>query len=99
MYDVPFNKRSVTIVRVIGNNMGFFISFDEFISMRIWVFIDNLKLLVKGMKIVSSYGDTKWVDIKYERLFLFCFICGKVGYVNRDCFNNDDEGGDDIEYR
>lgn len=33
------------------------------------------------------------VDLKYERLFIFCFVCGMIGYIERDCVLVDEDIG------
>lgn len=30
-------------------------------------------------------GSTTLIEIKYERLSTFCFTCGIIGHIKRDC--------------
>ncbi|KAL2942411.1 Zinc finger CCHC domain-containing protein 13 [Bienertia sinuspersici] len=38
-----------------------------------------------GLKVTTGVNTTKWVDIKYERLGDFCYFCGRLGHIDRDC--------------
>lgn len=38
------------------------------------------------------------MNVKYERLFLFCYVYGRLGYVDWDCTDANEEDYD-IEYR
>ena len=53
--------------------------------LRIWVLIDISMALCRGRKVrLGEYG-LKWVDFKYERLPIFCYLCGRTDYDERDC--------------
>ncbi|KAL2929019.1 Heat shock 70 kDa protein cognate 5 [Bienertia sinuspersici] len=79
--------------------MGGFIEFDEADPlglknfMRLKVLIDVKKPLRRGVKIVTKQNSTKWVDIKYERLGVFCYFYGRLGHVDRDCAQFTEEEG------
>ena len=47
--------------------------------------MDVHKPLKRQMKIKKSGGEWLGVDFRYERLNLFCFICGCLGHTNRKC--------------
>lgn len=52
--------------------------------MRIWVEIDINIPLKKGRKI-NVGGTSTSVDFKYERLHIFCYVCGKLGHTEQFC--------------
>ncbi|GKV52195.1 hypothetical protein SLEP1_g58784 [Rubroshorea leprosula] len=55
---------------------------SEFIRVR--VDIDTKKPLRRGMKL-SLKDEPIWVSFRYERLQNFCYCCGKLDHVDRDC--------------
>lgn len=48
--------------------------------------VDLHKPLTWGTIIRTEDGNLKNVFFKYERLFDFCYICGKLGLLIKDCF-------------
>lgn len=105
VYDVFLNKRGLGVVKVIGNIIGIFIEFDDLFFlvrekfMRIWVGINIIKLLVRCMSIITGSEESKGIEVKYERLFNFYYVCGKIGYVDRDCLEYDTGGRDEFGER
>ena len=53
--------------------------------MRIQVAIDVRQPLKRMMRLKKAGGDWMWVDFKYERLNVFCFICGLLGHTEKSC--------------
>ncbi|KAL9443940.1 hypothetical protein AB3S75_017171 [Citrus x aurantiifolia] len=53
--------------------------------MRIRVSINVRKPLKRRMKLKKAGGDWIWVDFKYERLNIFCFICGLLDHTEKQC--------------
>ena len=47
--------------------------------------MDVTKKLVRGKKITIEGGESRWVHFKYERLPNFCYRCGLLSHVIRDC--------------
>ena len=53
--------------------------------LRVKVEVDVSKPLCKGRKVALN-DDTKiWVSFKYEKLPNFCYWCGMVSHVDREC--------------
>ncbi|OMO81698.1 Zinc finger, CCHC-type [Corchorus capsularis] len=46
--------------------------------------------LKTGFYLQRKYKPSSWVSFKYERLPDFCFHCGRLGHVNKDCKFRDD---------
>lgn len=53
--------------------------------MRIKVMLDIDKPLRRGMRIATGKKSSKWVGVKYERLEDFCFFCGRLDHIEKDC--------------
>lgn len=53
---------------------------------KILALVNLTKLLYKGTFI--SCGDKLvWVEFGYENLATFCYYCGKVGHLEKNCEN------------
>lgn len=78
--------------RSLGDFIGTFLLYDDSNKgatwkpyMRIKVAINVDQPLRRWKKIKLSNGNSTQVDFKYERLQIFCFICGKLGHSERFC--------------
>ncbi|MBA0737072.1 hypothetical protein Gogos_010552 [Gossypium gossypioides] len=83
---------SETIARQLGGFLGKFLECDsKSLSLgvrtilRIRVQLDVRKPLKRRKKIVFAYGNHTYVSFKYEKLTLFCFYCGHLGYGDSFC--------------
>ncbi|KAH9752557.1 CCHC-type domain-containing protein [Citrus sinensis] len=92
VYNLPIGFMSAKILKDIGNYIGTFLESDEHNLMGVWrnymrirVAIDVRKPLKRRMKLKKVGGDWIWVDFKYERLNIFCFICGLLGHTEKQC--------------
>lgn len=79
------------VVRPLRNFVGSFVDYDakfaaiEVVSyLRMRVCTDIRALLKRRKKIQLSLGEFVYVRFQYERLSLFCFLCGCLGH--NDCF-------------
>ncbi|XP_075650037.1 uncharacterized protein LOC142620563 [Castanea sativa] len=69
------------VEKVDANGRGFCLG--SFLRTR--VLMDITKPLCRGRKVrLGEYG-LKWVDFKYERLSILCYLCGMIDHDERDC--------------
>ncbi|CAL2258644.1 unnamed protein product [Prunus armeniaca] len=53
--------------------------------LKIRVSVDVSTPLRRGKKMMLPSGNTMFVEFRYERLSEFCFCCGRVGHVFKEC--------------
>lgn len=49
------------------------------------------KPLLRVQRISLRKGDRVMVEVKYEHLPTFCYVCGTIGHIGRDCLKNHDD--------
>ncbi|KAL8492052.1 hypothetical protein ACS0TY_023609 [Phlomoides rotata] len=54
-------------------------------SIRVKVNLDITKPLKTGINILNTDGRLVWIPFKFERLPSFCFLCGLIGHMKREC--------------
>ncbi|KAL0327087.1 UNVERIFIED_CONTAM: hypothetical protein Sangu_1786700 [Sesamum angustifolium] len=92
IHGLPLGKMSKEVCSYIGNKLGRFKEADldkEGMawgsSVRIRVAIDVNKPLTRALKIRTILGDEQLVTFTYERLPNFCYYCGCLGHLSRQC--------------
>ncbi|XP_074352279.1 uncharacterized protein LOC141691439 [Apium graveolens] len=87
VYDVPKGLISEKLLQNIGDFVGTFVKSDPTningvwkMFMRIRITLNVEKPIKRRMKIKREGGEWNWVNFKYERLSLFCFVCGVLGH-------------------
>lgn len=90
IYNLPLDSRSKKHVAAIGGSIGEVlevesndISWDK--SARVKILLNVTKPLRRVQKVQNSMGKVVMVEIKYERLPTFCYGCGLIGHMERDC--------------
>lgn len=75
-----------------GNYIGTFVKADPTsfdgpwkAYVRIRVTMNVLKPIKRKMKIKRDGGTCSWINFKYERFCIFCFVCGVLGHTEREC--------------
>ncbi|XP_030924553.1 uncharacterized protein LOC115951510 [Quercus lobata] len=92
IWGLPFDMMSEKIGRDIGNSIGNFMaadskswSSDQTKFMRIRVNIPLDRPLRQCEVVASPEGEKFQVYFRYERLLVFCFLCGVMGHDVRHC--------------
>ncbi|PQQ10307.1 uncharacterized protein Pyn_17609 [Prunus yedoensis var. nudiflora] len=92
IHNVPLCCMTTNMGRQIGNSLGRCLDVLEGMDggclgrfLRIRVCLDVSKPLWRGKKLTLPSGNTEFVDFRYERLPEFCFCCGRVGHVFKEC--------------
>ncbi|KMT11839.1 hypothetical protein BVRB_5g105350 [Beta vulgaris subsp. vulgaris] len=94
---VLFVSRAEGVVRTIGGSIGDVIevesdgiAWDK--SARVKVNLDVSKPLRRIQQLKTRDGRLVVIEIKYERLPTFCYECGTIGHIERDCPMEVEEG-------
>lgn len=92
IYNLPMGCFSEKVGRMLGDFIGTFVEYvvsNKGVAwkpfMRIRMELDVNLPLKRGKKIRTGMGSSSTVTFKYERLQLFCFICGKLGHTESGC--------------
>ena len=109
MFNLPLKCMTKEIGWTIGSKLGEVMEVDVSDSgvhwgrfLRVRVRIDVTKRLVRGKKITIEGGESRWMQLKYERLPNFCYRCGFLNHTLKDCSELSEKtaaGGDvEIQY-
>lgn len=89
---IPVVMRHKPMAEVLGNTMGKFKEMDNshekgFIgtNLRFMVSMDITKPLRRMINITGPTGQEIQVRLAYERLRNFCYFCGTLGHLVKDC--------------
>ncbi|CAN1761820.1 hypothetical protein LINPERHAP1_LOCUS8065 [Linum perenne] len=92
IYQLPAGLFSTTVGKALGDFIGDFVAYDDknvwsFRDpyMRIRVRLDVRKPLKRGKKVRQAGGEGGECIFRYEHLPNFCYICGKMGHIDRYC--------------
>ncbi|KAF3952870.1 hypothetical protein CMV_021626 [Castanea mollissima] len=92
IWGLPFENMAEEIGKNIGSKIGRVLEVDKramqagqakFLRIRVEVPID--KPLRRGGYVKNEEGGRYWVDFRYERLPVFCYICGVLGHDEKHC--------------
>lgn len=96
LYNMPMGFRSDRHVRAVGRSMGEVLEvesdgsrWDK--SARIRILLDVTKPLRRVQRIALKNGESTLVELKYERLPTFCYVCDTIGHIERDCLMNHED--------
>ena len=55
--------------------------------LRIRVTLDISQPLSRGRIVRIGSSNSRWVEFKYERLPVFCYLCGKMDHDEKECID------------
>ncbi|KAL0454591.1 UNVERIFIED_CONTAM: hypothetical protein Slati_0798300 [Sesamum latifolium] len=92
IHGLPLGKMTKELCSFIGNKLGRFkdVDLDEKgeswgSSVRVRVSVDVTKPLKRALKVRTVLGDEQLITFTYERLPNFCYLCGCLGHLSRQC--------------
>ncbi|KAL0389051.1 UNVERIFIED_CONTAM: hypothetical protein Scaly_0262200 [Sesamum calycinum] len=92
IHGLPLGKMTRDLAAFIGNNLGKFKEVDLDSNGEVWgssvrirASVDITKPLKRALKIRTVLGDEQLVTFTYERLSNFCYLCGVMGHLSRQC--------------
>lgn len=93
------SSRSESFIKVIGGCIGEVlevesdgIDWDK--SARMKFMLDVSNPLRRIQKIKTKGGDVMMIELKYEWLPTFCYECGVIGHIERDCPLKSEKGNE-----
>lgn len=108
IWGVPFDMVSSQIVTKVGSRLGVVEDLERHkrqdmqnYFMRVRIALPISKPLRRGGFIADLDGVRTWVKFKYERLPIFCHLCGLLGHDLRHCASHYvvEKNGGDVEYQ
>ncbi|XP_019102985.1 uncharacterized protein LOC109133730 [Beta vulgaris subsp. vulgaris] len=96
LYNLPMDSRTERRIKLIGGGLGTVVEVDHDgiawdKSARLKILLDVTKPLRRIQQIRRREGHVVFIDVKYERLPNFCYGCGILGHIERDCLDITDE--------
>jgi hypothetical protein len=92
VHDLPMGLMKESVGIRLANHIGAFLEYDKNNNssfwrqhMRIRVKIDVRLPLKKDTKVMNKAGQWCTVKFKYEKLGIFCFVCGIMGHAENKC--------------
>ena len=100
LHNLPLKSRKRETGYVIGSTIGEVLEVDVAETgvqwgqcLRVRVQVDVMKKLVRGKKVTIERGEGRWVQFKYESLPNFCYHCGILSHVLKECTEVKNNGG------
>jgi hypothetical protein len=92
VHNIPVGSMSEKNGKQIAASLGEFLEYDEKNNsnfwrkyMRIRVMLDVRKPLRQTRRLKKQDGESHEVQLKYERLGMFCYYCGLMGHTDDSC--------------
>ncbi|KAJ4822197.1 hypothetical protein Tsubulata_030999 [Turnera subulata] len=101
LHNIPWNQRSQSNVMSITLKAGTFICFDEkgekgwgrFVRFRINMHVE--KPIRRSVFIRTGQGTKVEVSFRYEGLPNFCYLCGRIDHLLKDCDQRSEESDEE----
>ncbi|OMO79250.1 Zinc finger, CCHC-type [Corchorus olitorius] len=93
IHDLPLEMQTLANLKKIGDSIGRVIMLEKpdwsqgtgRCYMRTRLELDVNKSLIPGFWVPRQDKGKLWVRLKYEKLGDFCFNCGKIGHMGKNC--------------
>ncbi|KAK4414050.1 hypothetical protein Salat_2817800 [Sesamum alatum] len=92
VHNLPQERWLKSMAEFIGNKLGRYRVMDwykeepsSFAGFKIRVGLNISNSLRRFMKIWSPDGDDYIIHFTYARLLNFCYLCGLIGHISKDC--------------
>jgi 14-3-3 protein epsilon len=92
VHNLPTGLMAERVGKTLANYIGSFVEYDKNNKgsfwreyMRIRVRVDIRQPLKKESRVKSQGGNWCTVNFKYEKLGVFCFVCGLIGHGENRC--------------
>ncbi|XP_057811738.1 uncharacterized protein LOC131025974 [Salvia miltiorrhiza] len=92
IHDLPAGYLTEGVGKLLGNFIGKFMEYDSTNSTGVWRQYMRVRVGVRVSeplkhfkKLKNRDGSTFVVKFKYERLNIFCFLCGRLGHSESFC--------------
>ncbi|KAL0319627.1 UNVERIFIED_CONTAM: hypothetical protein Sradi_5224200 [Sesamum radiatum] len=103
VHDLPLSMMNLGMATLIGNRIGSFqdLEADDTgcswgATIRIRVSLNLHKPLKRSLKLRSLFGQELVVRFTYERLSNFCYLCGRLGHIDKYCEIRFEDGFRDL---
>ena len=93
VHNLPMELMTQSNAEVIGRKLGRLIKIDDqrivegvgriFLRIRLGLKVEQP--LVEGFWLLRKVKERSWVQIKYEKLSEFCFGCGRLRHLLKNC--------------
>ncbi|XP_058782355.1 uncharacterized protein At4g02000-like [Vicia villosa] len=102
VHHLPAGLMLEKVGRTMANYIGSFVEYDKNNNSSFWrqyirirVKIDVRKPLKQNTKVKNRGGEWCVVNFKYEKLSIFCYVCGILGHTEQRCEVRFDMAEDD----
>lgn len=86
--NLPFHSKDETIIILIARKTRqvLFVDKENYgMYVRVRVSMNAYQSLKRWIKLKNEYGGWIWVQLKYERLTTFCYVCECMGHNETEC--------------